>query len=130
MFQSWLFAIFQLIHPGKQPHKATQTDAEVASLSCNCDVRYAKIFSDFKERIEDSHKEEKEKALKELEERVSVTVKCVLIEDVCSKPALSNHLWDNAETSVKMDGIESTPYILFREKGSECAETWLANSWS
>jgi len=63
---------FQLIHPGKQPHKSTQTDAEVASMSCDCDVRYAKIFSDFKDRIEDNHKEEKERALKELEERVSV----------------------------------------------------------
>ncbi|XP_023220090.1 zinc finger MYND domain-containing protein 11-like [Centruroides sculpturatus] len=38
---------------------------------CNCSAKYSKIFRDFRERLETEHKEDKERSLKDLTERVS-----------------------------------------------------------
>ena len=60
----------QLLHPGKPTHKHVQTDLEVAAPSCKCESKYNKIINDFMQRMEKSNAEDKERALKELEERV------------------------------------------------------------
>ena len=69
---------------GRQPHKATQTDLEFPPLSlastpssstpsggkCNCEAKYNKAFTDYKGSLERDAKADKDRALKELEERV------------------------------------------------------------
>ncbi|KAL3832661.1 hypothetical protein ACJMK2_024284 [Sinanodonta woodiana] len=48
----------------------TQTDADTSNKTCDCDTKYNKIFNDFKERLENDHRDGKDKALKELAERL------------------------------------------------------------
>lgn len=70
----------QFVANGKQPQKSTQTETETTTNcssssssggSCNCDAKYNKIFNDFKSRLEVDHRSDKERALKDLEHRVS-----------------------------------------------------------
>ncbi len=76
------FDDFQFLASGRQPTKGTQTDGEASatpsgSTKCNCDAKYNKIFNDFKARLEINHKDEKDRALRDLESRVSTQV-CTL----------------------------------------------------
>lgn len=59
------------------PHKATQTvddptvsSSSASSVKCNCETKYNKAFMDYKMQLEKDAKADKERALKELEDRV------------------------------------------------------------
>lgn len=77
---------------GRRLHKGTQTDeveptstpSSVPSKcdsSCNCETKYNKMLADLKDQKERDHAKEKEKALRELEERVSDLVLCCKLID-------------------------------------------------
>ncbi|ELU10691.1 hypothetical protein CAPTEDRAFT_169629 [Capitella teleta] len=62
---------------GKQPHKNTQTEVEYPTAStsssnakCHCETKYNKAFMDYKTQLEKDAKADKDRALKELEERL------------------------------------------------------------
>ena len=53
--------------------RGIQTD-EAGIMKCNCEIKYQKIFEDYKESLESEHKEDKDGALEELSERVSFMI--------------------------------------------------------
>ncbi|KAK2168186.1 hypothetical protein NP493_1242g00007 [Ridgeia piscesae] len=66
----------KLLH-GRHLHKFCQTDtiatplpATPVSAACDCDTKYTKIFGDFKERLANDHRKDKERTLKDLEDRL------------------------------------------------------------
>ena len=83
---------------GRMPHKGVQTDQDPSSSNCNCEMRYNKIFSDFKQRLASDHSEEKDKALKELAAQVCLD-KCLLCNPLPEYDKLftitgnSHHSW-------------------------------------
>lgn len=48
------------------------TEGKSSEMSCNCDEKYEKVISDLKAKMEKNHQDDKEKALEELSDRVSI----------------------------------------------------------
>jgi len=42
--------------------------------ACNCEVKFSHAIEEYKDQLESKHKEDKARAIKELEERVSIII--------------------------------------------------------
>lgn len=52
------------------PKPPKPEEKETTTPSCNCEAKYGKMFKEFKERLENEQREEKERSLRELAERL------------------------------------------------------------